>query len=257
MSSTDTFLNNIRIERNETKVLREGDILKLSESDLFQYRFSYVKKEPGTPKQPRLELNNSQFDTVLTRQKSFVEFQENKRKDLEKELNDKQQEQEELKQKLDQLLKDQNDSKICQEGLNNQILELRKKIATNNDTEIELQQKYKELLSKLEEERIKFEQKLAEEKLKWQQELRETKQEKEKLEMTMVEQMEEYRIQLERKQQAEMQKRIDDLLQEEKNVQTKLQDEKSLLEQKLKEMEEVVKQKEAQRLEQGKFFIAI
>lgn len=162
----------------------------------------------------------------------------------------KQQEQENLKQELEQLLQDQKITKTCNEELNNQIAELQKKIELGHESELEIQQKYRDLLNKLEEERLKFETMLAEEKQKWQQVLKETKQEKEKLEMTMVEQMEEWREKLEKRQQEEWQKKLDGLLQEEKNVQTKLQDEKQLLEQKLKEMEETLKERERINQEQ-------
>ncbi|OXU31651.1 hypothetical protein TSAR_014845 [Trichomalopsis sarcophagae] len=251
LSSTDTLLNGAHIPRNSTSIIQAGDVLQLSLSDCFKYTFSYVKKDRECIKYPKLEENKCELGNVLDKQRSFVAFQESERKDLEKQLLDKQLEQEKLKEELEKLLQDQKFTKTCNNDLNNQIAELQKKIEVGNSTELELQQKYRDLLGKLEEERLKFEEKLAQEKQKWQQVLKETKQEKEKLEMSMVEQMEELREKLEKKQQEEWQKKIDNLLLEEKNVQLKLQNEKQLLEHKLKQMEEELKQKEEQaKLEQ-------
>lgn len=240
------MLNGECIPRNSTSVIQEGDVLQLSLSDCFRYKFLFVKKDGKCIKHPKLEANQCELGNVLDKQRSFVAFQESERKDLEKQLSDKQLEQETLKDELEKLLQDQKLTKTCNNELNNQIAELQKKIEVGNSTELELQQKYRDLLGKLEEERLKFEEKLAEEKQKWQEVLKETKQEKEKLEISMVEQMEELREKLEKKQQEEWQKKIDNLLLEEKNVQSKLQNEKQLLEQKLKQMEVELKQKEEQ-----------
>lgn len=255
LSSTDTLLNDDHIERNQTKVIQDQDILQLSLSDRFKYKFTLVPKDCEFKKHPRLETNNCALGTVLHQQRSFVECQENERKDLEKQLLAKQQEQETLKQELDKLLQDQTVTKTCNEELNGQIAGLQKKIDASNSSELELQGKYRDLLGKLEEERVKFEERLAQEKMRWQEALRETKHEKERLEMTMVEQMEEWRVKLEKKQQEEWQKKIESIMGEEKSVQGKLEEEKLLLQQKLREMEETLKQRErekAQAEEQAK-----
>ncbi|XP_014211694.1 E3 ubiquitin-protein ligase RNF8-like [Copidosoma floridanum] len=244
LSSTDTLLNGRHIERNKTEPIKHGDTLQLSLAEVFKYKFLLVNKELEAAKCPRLEDSGNDLGGVLDRQRSFVELQKSERKDLEKQLTDKQQEQEQLKQELNKLLDDQKVTKECNEELNNQIIELQKKIEVGNATEMGLQQKYRELLGKLEEERLKFEEKLAAEKVRWQEALKESKQEKEKLELTHANQMEEMKEQLVKKQQEEWQKKVDNLLQEEKNVQTKLQSEKQLLEQRLKEMEEDIKKKD-------------
>lgn len=250
LSSTDTLLNDQPIERNNTVTIKPGDILQLSLSDDFKYKFLLVNNSKGSFKSPRLESKND-LGSVLDKQRSFVESQKNEREDLEKQLIDKQQEQEQLKQELDKLLEDQKFTKECNEELNGQIAELQKKIEAGNTTELELQDKYRELLEKLEEERLKFEEKLIEEKQKWQEALEVSKQEQEKLKMTYAEQMEEMKEKLVKKQQEELQKKIDSVLQEEKNIQSKLKNEKQLLEQKLKEIkEDLTKKEEAEKVQQ-------
>ncbi|XP_058793289.1 LOW QUALITY PROTEIN: E3 ubiquitin-protein ligase RNF8-like, partial [Phymastichus coffea] len=246
LSSTDTLLNNHPIPRNTTKIIHEGDVLQFSMSDCFRYKFSYIKQEPKCQKHPRMENSDLKLDNIINKQKTFVEWQKNERKDLEKQLADKQEDQEKLKQELEKLLEDQNVTKTCNKELNSQIEKLQKQIESGNSVELELQQQFKDLVKKSEEERLKFEKKLAEEKQKWQEALTITIEEKEKLELSMVEQMEELREKIEKIQQQEWQKKMDTLLHKEKNVQTKLQSEKQLLEQKLKEMEETLKKKEEQ-----------
>ncbi|KAJ8667563.1 hypothetical protein QAD02_009226 [Eretmocerus hayati] len=247
LSSTDTLLNEEHVERNQTVLIKEGDILQLSLADSFKYEFSYVNKKDNHGKHPRLESTNGGMDTVLDRQRSFVQLQENQRKGLEELVNTKQQEQEGLRKELETLLQEQKETKTCNEKLNTQISELQKKIEMGNSIEVELTEKYRDLLEKLNEEKLKFEEKLAEEKQKYQEVLRKTKQEKEHLELTMVEKVEECRVKTERRQQEEWQKKIDNLLSQEKNVQTQLQNEKQLLEQKLREMEGVLKQREQEQ----------
>lgn len=256
LSSTDTLLNDYAIPRNTTKIIREGDFLQLSMSDCFRYKFSFVKHDPKRPKYSVMDTDDCDLGNILTKQKTFVEWQENERKDLEKQLADKQEDQEKLKKELDKLLEDQKVTKTCNLELNNQITDLQKKIASGNSIELELQQQFRDLVAKSEEERLKFEEKLAEEKQKWQKALEASKEEKEKLQLTMVEQMEELREKVTKTQQEEWQKKIDALINEEKNMQTKLQSEKQLLEQKLKEMEETLKKREEERARQqdiGKF----
>ncbi|XP_011495454.1 PREDICTED: E3 ubiquitin-protein ligase RNF8-B-like [Ceratosolen solmsi marchali] len=244
LSSTDTLLNEKSIERNKSEVIKEGDILQLSLSDSFRYRFTLNKTNLESTKCRRLESNDFELNTVLHKRRLFVESQENQRKNLETQLCAKQEEQEQLKQELQRLLQDQKITKTHNEELNSEIIQLQKKIELGNSIELELQEKYRNLLSKLENERVKYEQKLEEEKQKWQKALQETKQEKEKLEMSMVEQMEEWRKELERAKQEEWQQKIENLLQEEKNVQIKLQNEKQLLEEKLIEMGKTLEERE-------------
>jgi chromosome segregation ATPase len=257
LSSTDTLLNEKPIERNQIEVIKEGDILQLSLSSIFKYRFMLNKNNIESIKYPRLEYKDCELDNVLYKQRLFVEGQENQRKKLETQLSTRQEEQEQLKRDLEKLLQDQKITKTHNKELNNEITELQKKIELGNSAELELQGKYRDLLNKLEDERIKYEKKLVEEKERWQKVLQETKQEKEKLEMSMIEQMEEWREVLEKKQQEEWQHKIDNLLQEEKNIQIKLQDEKQLLEHKLLQMEKTLEEKEKVKEDNGEHLLLI
>ena len=228
------LINDNPISKGETIVLQVGDIVQLNPEEEFKYVFALNIKSDQALKKPRLE--GHLFDDVLNEQKSFVAAQETKRKDLEDQLQEKQKEQIHLQEELDRLRKEKETS----QELSKQIAALEQKIESGNVVEKELQNKYRELLNKLEEEKWKFEERLAEEKRKWEEALEASKQEKETLEISMKEQMEEWKI----KQQEEWKNKMNSLVLEEKNMQDKLLNEKTLLEQKLKEMEDTLKQKE-------------
>ena len=226
-------INDNAIYKEEKYILHVGDTVQLTPKEEYIYAFALSIKSEQVSKKPRLD--GQMFDDVLNEQKSSVAAQESKRKDLEDQLQEKQREQIELKEELDRLRKEK---KISQE-LSKQIAALEQRIETGNIVEKELQNKYRELLLKLEEEKHKFEERLAEEKRKWEEALEASKHEKESLEISMKEQMETWKSQ-----QEEWTTKMNSLVQEEKSIQNKLLNEKILLEQKLKEMEDVLKQKE-------------
>ncbi|XP_033224927.1 E3 ubiquitin-protein ligase RNF8-like isoform X2 [Belonocnema kinseyi] len=228
------LINDNPIYKGATNILQVGDVVQLNPEEEFKYVFTLNIKSDQAVKKPRLE--GRLFDDVLNEQKSFVAAQETKRKDLEDQLQEKQKEQIELQLELDRLRKEK---EISQE-LGKQIATLEQKIELGNVLEKELHNKYRELLDKLEEEKRKFEERLAEEKRKWQEALEASKQEKVTLEISMKEQMEEWKL----KQQEEWKSKMDSLVLEEKNMQDKLLNEKTLLEQKLKEMEDTLREKE-------------
>ena len=101
LSSTDTFINNKRLEQNSSYVISENDILQLSLSNLFKYKFTIVPKTIKVAKHPRLEeAENIELDKVLSKQKIFIESQRNERKDLENKLSERHEEQVKLKNDL-------------------------------------------------------------------------------------------------------------------------------------------------------------
>lgn len=239
-SSINTiFINNhITLKKDKTHILRVGDTIQLNEDEDFKYKFTLNVKSDSVSKKPRLEGK-----LLDDEQKSFNNAQEAKRKDLEDQLQEKQKEQNTLKEELEKLRKEK---EVSQE-LNKQIEILEQKIESGNEAEKDLHNKYRNLLNKLEEEKKIFEEKLAkekeklaEEKQKWENALEASKQEKETLEISLREQMEEWKI----KQDEEWKTKLNSVVTEKETTQDKLLSEKNLLEQRLKEMEEAMKQKE-------------
>ncbi|XP_043267463.1 E3 ubiquitin-protein ligase RNF8-like [Venturia canescens] len=239
LSSTITLLNDIPLELGMPKKLFPGDVIQFSASEEFKYEFQLCPKSLINNK--RQKLNECFMETVMTQQKSFAASQETKRKELEKKLQTKQNEQIELKAQLDELLKNQELAQDKTQDLNNKILDLQKQIKAGNDAEIQLQSSYNDLLMTLETERKKFEDRLNEERRKWQTALDTSKQEKENIEKTMREQMDRWREQ----QQAEWAVVMENLVKQEKTAQERLLNEKNQLEQKLKETEDALKEQAA------------
>ncbi|XP_043474751.1 E3 ubiquitin-protein ligase rnf8-A-like [Leptopilina heterotoma] len=228
------YINNKPLNKDEIHNLQVGDIVHLNPDEDFKYVFALNIKSGPITKRPRLE--EKLLDDVINEQKTFMNEQEAKRKELEDQLQIKQREQNSLKEELERLRKEK---EITQE-LNKQIEILEQKIESGNEVEKDLHGKYRNLLDRLEEEKKLFEEKLADEKQKWEEALNASKQEKEILEVNLREQMEEWKV----KQDEEWKTKLNSVVNEEKNAQDKLLTEKNLLEQKLKEMEETLKQKE-------------
>ncbi|XP_076239791.1 uncharacterized protein LOC143182585 isoform X2 [Calliopsis andreniformis] len=239
LSSSVTFVNDVPLSPGVAKRIYDGDILQFSTSNQFRYRFTLMSKEEQRYKRPKLD--EQIFDNVLIEQKTFAENQECQKRVLKDKLQIKQREQDELKHQLEQLLNQQNATKEDTKDLKKQITMLENKIESGNIQEQHLQKVYAELLEKLENERVQFEKRLNEEKEKWQKALNVSMQEKEALEIKMKEQMEKWR----EEQQAEWKSVMENRVKEEKNIQNQLLNEKTLLEEKLKETEKALKEQEA------------
>ncbi|XP_046814106.1 E3 ubiquitin-protein ligase RNF8-like [Vespa crabro] len=237
LSSSYTFVNDVVLESGSTRKILVGDIIQLSANSNYKYVFTLNLTEETNPKKQRID--KQLFNDVLTEQRTFVESHESQRKELKDKLENKQKEQLELKEELNILLK-QWDMVHDKEDLKNQIVKLEDKIAAGNNQEKYLQNMYSKLLKKLENERTQFEARLNEERQKWQEALDISKQEKELLEIKMKEQMEKWR----EEQQAEWKNMMENRVKEEKNIQAQLLTEKIELEEKLKETEKALKDKE-------------
>lgn len=239
LSSTITLVNEEPLELDVPKKLCPGDIIQFSASEEFRYVFQLHPKSHSDSK--RQKLDRCLEETVLTQQKTFAQTQETKRKELEERLQTKQNEQIELRAKLDELLRNQELAQDKTQDLNNKILDLQNQIKTGNEAELQLQISYNDLLMTLETERQKFEDRLNEERKKWQTALDTSKQEKEQIEKSMREQMDKWREQ----QQAEWAVVMENLVKQEKTAQERLLNEKTQLEQKLKETEDALKEQAA------------
>lgn len=237
LSSTAIFLNHIRLQSGSTSRIKPGDILQLSTCEKYQYIF-ILDTKPYSAK--RLRLDNEMLDSVFAQQDSFAINQETQKKHLQDQLQNKQKEQVELKLQLQCLLKHQKDSMESTDDLKKQIGWLKSKIEMGSIQEQRLQNLYSDLLKKLDEERLQFEAKLAEEKQKWEEALNLTKQEKEELQEKMKKEIQCCREELQAKWQSEMETRV----KEEKDIQAQLLNEKTLLEQKLKETEQALRDQE-------------
>ncbi|XP_015430621.1 PREDICTED: E3 ubiquitin-protein ligase RNF8-like [Dufourea novaeangliae] len=238
-SSSATFVNDIPLTFGITQRISDGDIIQFSTCDQFKYRFTLVAKEECKTKKPRLD--EQILDNVLTEQKTFAESQECQKRVLKDKLQTKQKEQDILKQQLEELLKQQGVTREDTDDLKKQITMLEGKIESGNLQEKHLHKMYAEMLEKLESERVEFEKRLNDEKQKWQEALNVSKQEKETLEIKMREQMEKWR----EEQQAEWKSVMETIVKEEKNIQAQLLNEKTVLEEKLKETEKALKEQEA------------
>lgn len=260
LSKFETFVNGYRLQTNERRELREGDIVQLSASKYFRYKFTLALNADEMIKQPRLDASSVELNAIRSRQADMNRAHLDARENLEKQLSEKQQEQVKLQEELKMLLEDQQATKSSNEELNNQIIELRNKIESGNKLELELQDKYKELFERYEEEKQKFENLLKEEKdrfnaemeaerSKWQEELNQRKLAQDEQEMKMSAEMEELRT----RQKEDWEKKVEAMMKEqeeaEKFIQDKFADEKRRLEDKLKEMESALQEKNARTAE--------
>lgn len=245
-SSTSTFVNDVPLIPGTGRKISAGDIIQFSTKEEFRYVFTLGGKEQRTFKRPRMD--EQILDNVITEQKTFAVHQESQRKVLKDKLQIKQKEQVQLKQQLEQLIRRHSNSDNDKEDLEKQISSLEYKIESGNAQQKHLEDMYKELLEKLENERIQFETKLNEEKQKWQEALDMSIQEKEIVEKKMKEQMEKWR----QEQQAEWKNLMENRVKEEKDKQVQLLNEKTMLEEKLKETEKALKEQEAKVLTKDK-----
>ncbi|KAK2577346.1 hypothetical protein KPH14_003468 [Odynerus spinipes] len=238
LSSSNTFVNDVALESGSSRKVDVGDIIQFSANSDYKYMFTLNLTEQNTSKKPCLD--GQIFDNVLTEQKTFVKNQESQRKELQDKIQTKQKEQLELKQQLEDLVKQRDTTEGNKDNLKNQITVLENKIEAGDDQEKHLHHLYSELLEKLENERTQFEARLNEERKKWQEALDISKQEKELIEIKMKEQMEKWR----EEQRAEWKCMMENRVKEEKTIQAQLLTEKIELEEKLKKTEEALKDKE-------------
>ncbi|XP_017877887.1 E3 ubiquitin-protein ligase rnf8-like [Ceratina calcarata] len=222
-SSSVTFVNNVPLTPGVSKILHNGDIVQLSTSEKHTYLFA-LRENQCKPKKPKMN-NELLMSDVFMRQKTFAENQECQKKAFTDKLQTKQKEQDELKQQLEMLLKEQDVTKNCAEEYKNKIAVLENRIQQGNVLMQHLNTLFAELSEKLENERLEFEKKLDVEKQKWQQALHVTKLEKEMLELKMTSLME-------------------NKVKEEKDK-AQLLNEKIVLEKRLQETEKALKEKEA------------
>lgn len=243
LSSSCTFVNEVALVPGTSCKIYVGDIIQFSISNDYRYVFTLNVVEPNFPKRHR--THEELLDNVLTEQKTFVKNQESQKNQLKDEIQTKQREQSELKQQLEDLSKQWNTAEDNNESLKKEIVKLENKIELGNDQEKHLQNMYSMLLEKLEKERKQFKIHLNVERKKWQEALDISKQEKELMESRMKEQMEKWR----KEQQAEWTNMLENRVKEEKNIQAQLLLEKIQLEEKLKETEEALKNKEIMKTE--------
>lgn len=235
-----TLVNGAAVQTREKRQVVPGDIVQFGLNETYKYVFSFAKKG-HCAKKPRLD--EKLFDSMLIKQKTFAESQNCQRKELEDKLETKHMEQVWLRQQLQELLSQQTAAKDDKENLMREIATLKSRIQAGNEQELNLHSAYSELTAKLENERQQFELRINVEKRKWQEQLDMSKQEKETLETKMREQTEKWREQQQEQQRwrAIMEGKVN----EEKNVQTRLLNEKNALEERLKETERVLKEQEA------------
>ncbi|XP_011871913.1 PREDICTED: E3 ubiquitin-protein ligase RNF8-A-like isoform X2 [Vollenhovia emeryi] len=238
VSTNVTLVNGVAIPPGGVQRVNPGDTVQFSLNETFKYLFTFAEQE-HCAKRPRID--EKILDSVLVKQKTFAESQECQRKELKDKLEIKQKEHIELKHQLEDLLTQQTVAKDDKENLLKQITALEDKIRACNAQEGHLNNMYSELLQKLENERLQFEVRINEEKQKWQEALNMSNQEKETLEVKMKEQMEKWR----EEQQAEWRRMMESKVQEEKDIQAQLLNEKNMLETRLKETEKALKEQEA------------
>ncbi|XP_015172254.1 PREDICTED: E3 ubiquitin-protein ligase RNF8-like [Polistes dominula] len=236
LSSSYTFVNDVLLESGSKRKLSVGDIVQLSTNSDYKYVFTLNLTEETCSKKQKLD--EELFNNVLMQQKTFVNNQESQNKELQDRLENKQNHQLELKQKLNDLLTQSDIVPDDKECLRDQIVKLEKKIMANNNQEKHLQNMYLEILQKLENEKNLFEARLNEERQKWQKALDVSKQEKELLEVKMKE-----RIAKWREVQAEWKNKMKDRVKKEKTIQARLLTEKIQLEEKLKETTQALEDK--------------
>ena len=239
LSSSAIYVNDVPLNPGVSQRIHDGDIIQFTMSNAFKYKFALTPREEQKVK--RLKLDEQILDNVLIEQKTFAESQECQKRVLKEKLQTKQKEQDELKQQLELLLKQQSATIEDTEELRKQITMLEGRIESGNVQEQYLRSNYTDLLEKLENERVQFEIRLDAEKQKWQDALNVSNQEKEALEVKMGEQMEKWRVE----QQAEWKSVMENRVKEEKNIQARLMNEKTVLEEKLKETEKALKEQEA------------
>lgn len=236
LSSSFTFVNDVPLTTGGRQRLYDKDVIQFSISEKFKYRFTLCDQDE--PKAKRPKLKEQIFDME---QKTFAESQECQKKVLKDKLQIKQKEQEELKQQLQHLLKQQSITNENTEDLKRQIASLENRIEHGGIQEQHIQNMYAELLEKLEHERLQFDKVLNDEKEKWQEALSVSEHEKEMLEIKMKEQMEKWRVE----QQTEWNHVMENRMKEEKSIQAQLLNEKTVLEEKLKETEKALKEQAA------------
>ncbi|CAG5109243.1 Similar to RNF8: E3 ubiquitin-protein ligase RNF8 (Homo sapiens) [Cotesia congregata] len=239
LSSTGTTLNDNVLDKDKPYVIHIGDFIQFSVCHKFKF---YVKEfiENG-PVKKKQRIDESVFNEEIKRQKAFAEEQELKRKELEEQLVNRQKEQEDLKARLDEIMKTKQEAEGKSEEQNELIKQLEDKIKAGNEVETQLQQNYTQLMSTVEAQKQQFEQLLNAERAKWQQTLDMTKQEKEDMERKMLGDMAAWRL----KQNAEWTTVVDELVKKEKDIQQKLVVEKASLEQRLQKAERALQEKTA------------
>ncbi|KAL2741281.1 E3 ubiquitin-protein ligase RNF8-like isoform X1 [Vespula maculifrons] len=238
LSSSYTFVNDVVLELGSTRKIFVGDIIQFSTNSDYKYIFTLNLTEETNCKRQRID--KQLFYEVFAEQKTSVETQKSQRKELQDKLENKQKEQLELKEELNVLLKQWDMVHNDKEGLKNRIEKLKDKIATGNNQEKHLQSMYSELLKKFKNEKTRFEIRLSEEREKWQEALDLSKQEKKLVEIKMRKQMGKWR----EEQQAGWKSLMENIVMEEKYIQAQLLTEKIELEEKLKETEKALKDKE-------------
>nr|XP_050852218.1 E3 ubiquitin-protein ligase RNF8-like isoform X1 [Vespula vulgaris]XP_050852226.1 E3 ubiquitin-protein ligase RNF8-like isoform X1 [Vespula vulgaris] len=238
LSSSYTFVNDDVLELGSTRKIFVGDIIQFSTNSDYKYVFTLNLTEETNCKRQRID--KQLFYEVFAEQKTSVETQKSQRKELKDKLENKQKEQLELKEELNVLLKQWDMVHNDKEGLKNRIEKLKDKIATGNNQEKHLQSMYSELLKKFKNEKTRFEIRLSEEREKWQEALDLSKQEKKLVEIKMRKQMGKWR----EEQQAGWKSLMENIVMEEKYIQAQLLTEKIELEEKLKETEKALKDKE-------------
>ncbi|KAF7418178.1 hypothetical protein HZH68_000831 [Vespula germanica] len=206
LSSSYTFVNDVVLELGSTRKIFVGDIIQFSTNSDYKYVFTLNLTEETNCKRQRID--KQLFYEVFTEQKTSVETQKSQKKELKDKLENKQKEQLELKEELNVLLKQWDMVHNDKEGLKNRIEKLKDKIATKRE--------------------------------KWQEALDLSKQEKKLVEIKMRKQMGKWR----EEQQAGWKSLMENIVMEEKYIQAQLLTEKIELEEKLKETEKALKDKE-------------
>ncbi|KAF7411866.1 hypothetical protein HZH66_000762 [Vespula vulgaris] len=206
LSSSYTFVNDDVLELGSTRKIFVGDIIQFSTNSDYKYVFTLNLTEETNCKRQRID--KQLFYEVFAEQKTSVETQKSQRKELKDKLENKQKEQLELKEELNVLLKQWDMVHNDKEGLKNRIEKLKDKIATERE--------------------------------KWQEALDLSKQEKKLVEIKMRKQMGKWR----EEQQAGWKSLMENIVMEEKYIQAQLLTEKIELEEKLKETEKALKDKE-------------
>lgn len=242
-SSNGTYVNGTLLSQGDVQRINIGDLVQFGPMSEFSYKFEINEKSDNEPLAKKRRITTpAEIDLthIVMRQKTFEESQQLERDNLAERMKAKHNEQLELRNELEKLLKDRETALGEKDHLNKQINSLEKNIEDVKVAEMNLEKLNRELSERLDKERHEFEVKLNEEKQKMEKALEISRKEREILENNMREELE----RLKNEQEIEC-KKLTESLTEEKKTAEKLQSEKVEFAQKLKSMEDALVKIEA------------
>ncbi|KAF7990360.1 hypothetical protein HCN44_000165 [Aphidius gifuensis] len=186
-SPSGILVNDKKIE--EPRILKAGDVIQLLPTPELTFTVKFGYSDESDSKMIKLMSNECLMDTVKQKQDSFSAHQDMEIKKMQEQIELKEQAQNLLKSRLNELIKNHEEVQGKFEEKNEEIKNLQNQIQAGNNQQNEIKTNLTNLLLRLDEERQQFEKTLTAEKKKWQDEVNMTKQEKEQLEKKMEQQM--------------------------------------------------------------------